>query len=97
MLFHMSPFGNHLSLNALGAPFAQLFDIESAAKQSKKDKRHGPSDIYMDDCFFKSLNFLDSSVKPGYEKIPYKMKMHARWQFYRFANRQMLLAQLGIG
>jgi len=56
-LVHASPIGNHISLNSLGIPFAQIFAIETSARNAIKDGRHEPSELYLDALFFRSLQF----------------------------------------
>jgi len=46
---------NHICLNTLGLPFAELFDIETSAKKAIKDGVHPPCDLYMDSAFYQSL------------------------------------------
>jgi hypothetical protein len=57
-LLHISePHRNHVSLNSLGLPFAQLFAIEHAARTAIKLGHHEAAEIYMDRNFFFSLRF----------------------------------------
>jgi len=56
-VMHVSPTSNHVSLNSLGEPFAQLMRIEEAVRSSIRKKTHAPSDVYMDANFFTSLQF----------------------------------------
>lgn len=62
-LLHISDTQNHISLNSLGIPFAQLMEIEGAAKKAFKSGVHPSSDLYMDEQYFHSLHF-----KFGFEK-----------------------------
>jgi hypothetical protein len=62
-LMHVSSAGNHISLNSLGLPFAQLQAIEQAARGAIKAGKHGPAELYMDDHFFHSLKW-----QYGFEK-----------------------------
>ncbi|MDB5761828.1 MAG: hypothetical protein JWQ21_823 [Herminiimonas sp.] len=52
---HCSGKGNHVSLNTLGLPFAQLMAIEDAARHSIRVKAHAPAELYLDSTFFRSL------------------------------------------
>jgi hypothetical protein len=54
-LMHVS--NNHISLNSLGLPFAQLLAIENAARGAIRAGLHAPADLYMDEDFFHSLSF----------------------------------------
>lgn len=62
-LMHVSHSGNHISLNSLGLPFAQLQAIEHAARSAIRAGDHGPSELYMDDQFFRSLK-----LRYGFDK-----------------------------
>jgi hypothetical protein len=56
-LLHVSGSGNHISLNSLGLPFAQLLAIEGAARAAIRSNEHLRAELYMDEDFFRSLNF----------------------------------------
>jgi hypothetical protein len=76
-LMHVSGAGNHISLNSLGLPFAQLQAIERAARSAIKVGDHGPAELYMDDHFFHSLKWrygFDKHKEPIY---PYLAPMTA--------------------
>jgi hypothetical protein len=96
-LLHISePLRNHVSLNSLGLPFAQLFAIDSAARLSLKQGRHGPAELYMDDHFFHSLN-LKHEVAMSKNKIPsypYESPMIVDESSYYIAEIDQLLADL---
>ncbi|KRA61789.1 hypothetical protein ASD79_06680 [Caulobacter sp. Root655] len=62
-LMHVSVSGNHVSLNSLGLPFAQLQAIEAAARTSIRNGEHAPADLYLDRDFYNSLNWCH-----GFEK-----------------------------
>lgn len=70
-LTHISASGNHLSLNSLGLPFAQLQAIESAVRVAAKSGLHGFADIYMDDHFFHSLKWKQEFDKNARAEFPY--------------------------
>ncbi len=53
---HLSPSGNHISLNALGLPFAQLLAIDKAVRQALREGSHQAAELYLDSTFFRSLN-----------------------------------------
>jgi len=63
---------NHICLNSLGYPFAEIFDIENAAKRAfKKDTNSNPErELYMDSKFYLSLKSNEGSepTKEPYEK-----------------------------
>ncbi len=74
-LTHTSPSGNHISLNSLGLPFAQIMLIESAARRAISQGEHGRHDIYMDEDFFYSLQFADYEARETVGSAHYKQKM----------------------
>ena len=60
-LMHISETKNHLCLNSLGAPFADLKSIDEAARQVYKENPIH-CDLYLDELYFNSLR-LDSKFK----------------------------------
>ncbi len=56
-LLHISKTENHISLNSFGVPFAQLLEIESAAKKNLDDNRHIGFELYLDEQYFSSLQY----------------------------------------
>jgi hypothetical protein len=53
-LRHISESENHVCLNSIGAPFADLFAIEESARQVHKEMEK-TCDLYLDESYFKSL------------------------------------------
>ncbi|MBJ7268056.1 hypothetical protein [Idiomarina abyssalis] len=67
-VLHISNEQNHICLNSLGVPFAELLAIESAAKKAIKSNTHVPSEVYMDEQYYHSLSFkyeFDKNSKPS--------------------------------
>lgn len=65
---HVAPSKNHVSLNTLGLPFAQLISIDHAVRGALKAREHAPTDIYMDTTLFLSLRLrreFDREVSRG--------------------------------
>ena len=88
-LLHIS--GNHVSLNSLGLPFAQIMAIDNAARKAIHDGLHEPSEIYMDQDFFYSLRFnyqFDKSRRP---KHTYVSPMASGSNYYHYESVQTLL------
>lgn len=52
---HISDSGNHVCLNSLGGPFADLMAIDKEARRLSKQKDHGPHELYLDQEYFMSL------------------------------------------
>lgn len=74
-LLHISKTRNHISLNSLGLPFAQISLVEGAARKAIRAKEHPPMEIYMDEDFFYSLMFKDYERRTSWPSAPYKPKM----------------------
>jgi hypothetical protein len=70
---HISESKNHVCLNSFGAPFADLFAIEAAARRAYKENPHS-DDLYLDELYYNSLR-LDFKFKKvmldwdGYTKV----------------------------
>ncbi|MEQ1868552.1 MAG: hypothetical protein ABL961_00820 [Vicinamibacterales bacterium] len=73
-LLHFSERRNHVSLNSLGLPFAQLQAIDGAARAAIRAGRHPKAELYMDECFFRSLRlrygFDKKALSTGIYKAP---------------------------
>lgn len=74
-LLHVSSAGNHLSLNSLGVPFAQLQAIENAARAAIRNKVHSPCGLYVDSQFFYSLKFRLKYERHREAAFPYDAPM----------------------
>lgn len=74
-LLHISKSQNHISLNSLGLPFAQISQIEGAARKAIRNRDHPPMEIYLDEDLFHSLMFKDYARKEGWPNAPYKPRM----------------------
>lgn len=59
-LLHIGGSGNHVSLNSLGIPFAQLQSIEHSARRAIGQGVHPASDVYLDQNLLHSLRFEDN-------------------------------------
>ena len=74
-LLHISSSQNHISLNSLGLPFAQITLIERAARQAIRSGEHSPAEIYMDEDLFHSLAFKVSEHRVTWASAPYAAKL----------------------
>jgi hypothetical protein len=72
---HVSDSGNHVSLNSLGLPFAQIQAIDAAVRSAVRAGDHGPSELYMDDRFFHSLKWQYGFEKNAEPSFPYLAPM----------------------
>lgn len=83
-LLHISKTKNHVCLNSLGVPFAELLAIEGAAKQAIKSGVHTPMQLYLDEQYYHSLKFKFDFKKNDKPKNAYTaiMKSHRPSYFY---------------
>jgi hypothetical protein len=71
-VLHRSELGNHVSLNALGLPFAQLLAIDTAARAAIREGRHPSADLYLDSMLFRSLRSAPSFNRERFPSFPYR-------------------------
>jgi hypothetical protein len=71
---HISAHQNHVSLNSLGVPFAQLLAIETAVRRALKARTHGACGLYMDSLLHRSLK-LDYAFRDSLPLWPYQSPM----------------------
>lgn len=93
-LLHISKSKNHISLNSLGIPFAQIMEMESAARQAIKAGIHKPAELYMDEKYYRSLKLhfeFDKSNKPS---NTYRSKMIEGQCKYFYAEIDTILNNL---
>lgn len=93
-LSHTSATGNHISLNSLGLPFAQLQAIEGTAKQAAKVGDHENAELYMDNSFFRSLQLDYNFDKNAVPKFPYLAPMASHPCHYVLGTFEMVLNNL---
>ena len=84
-LLHISKSSNHISLNSLGAPFAQLFEIDADAKKHHKETGREYANLYLDNHFFNSLN-LHYTKKDKVPTSEYQSAIMKRPGVYRYIN-----------
>lgn len=89
---HISPSKNHICLNSLGVPFADLKAIEETARKAIKEGVHGKYDIYMSKDFFYSLNF--KQCRPLLISNEYQSRMRFSDGRYFFVNLNQVLEEL---
>ena len=93
-LFHSSATGNHISLNSLGLPFAQIAAIEHQARSNIKSKIHKPNQLYIDRQLFWSMNFKDWKWKQAIPTYGYDQKLVAKDGEYIAISRDALTTKL---
>lgn len=93
-LLHISNTKNHVCLNSLGVPFAELMAIEKAAKQAIKSGVHPPKQLYLDEQFYHSLKFKFQFQKNEKPKNLYSAIMKSHQPSYFYSNCDELIANL---
>jgi hypothetical protein len=92
---HISPSGNHISLNTLGLPFAQLMAIESSARHAIKNQKHAREELYIDSMLFRSLDFKPGTDKKKFNLYPYTSPMtKSQNSYYTASSYQEIFEQL---
>lgn len=81
-LLHISSSQNHICLNSLGVPFADLLAIDETARRYIKERIHPPCELYMDSHFYHSLNFNFGFDKHQTPKQHYPTKIKANGSYY---------------
>jgi hypothetical protein len=90
-LVHISSGNNHISLNSLGVPFAQLMAIDISVRTAIKAKEHGCFELYFDEHFYNSLRFRFEFNKQARPKYTYSAPMIDVRSHYYCAQLQEML------
>jgi hypothetical protein len=93
-LIHTSSAGNHISLNSIGLPFAQLLAIDEAARNGIRVGLHLPSELYIDEHFYHSLRFRYGFDKHAVQTAQYRAPMSAVPRTYYAVNSTTILSNL---
>ena len=93
-LHHVSETGNHICLNSLGIPFAQLMSIDEAARAAIRQKTHEPSEVYMDKQFYHSLSFRLDFDSHALGSSKYRSKMMSTDSSYYYSTCQHIIDNL---
>lgn len=94
-LLHISKSGNHISLNSLGIPFAQLLEIDADVRKKHTDSERKMANLYIDSCFFNSLK-LHYTHKDKFPQSKYESKIMKRDGVYRYTNCKAILTALSV-
>lgn len=90
-LLHISDSKNHISLNSLGVPFAQLTSIEKSIREAIKKRIHPPCELYLDATFYNSLRLKIEYDKNAQPKAEYKPVMSDIPAHYFYVNVQTII------
>ncbi len=93
-LLHISKSNNHICLNSLGVPFAELLAIESAAKKAIKSGAHPPMQMYLDEQLYHSLQFKYAFKKNDKPKNKYSAIMKSSQPSYFYSSCDVLIENL---
>ena len=93
-LLHISNTKNHVCMNSLGVPFAELLAIESTAKQSIKSGVHPPSELYLDEQYFHSMRFKIDAKGGASSVHEYKPIMKGSSSNYYCASLDVLMTSI---
>lgn len=93
-LLHISATQNHISLNSFGFPFAQLMEIEGAARKAVRSGLHPRSDLYMDKQYFNSLKFKFEFEKNAEPNNVYQAKMMSTPSKYYYSSLSNIVNNL---
>jgi hypothetical protein len=85
-LLHVAASGNHVSLNSLGVPFAQLLSIDKAVREAIRTRQHPPAELYMDEMFFRSLNLRYEFRHDSCASSSYREPMLGSQSMYYFSD-----------
>lgn len=91
---HISETRNHVCLNSLGIPFAELLAIDEAARRALKEGIHPPAQIYMDEQFYHSLRFSYEYDKNNRPHNAYKAVMRPGESHYFYTSAEEILGNL---
>jgi len=83
-LMHSSSTHNHISLNSLGLPFAQIQAIDQGVRAAIKSGIHPAQDAYLDETFYHSLRFryVFAVTKNEQPRFPYTAPMVTGPSYY---------------
>lgn len=93
-LLHSSKGGNHISLNSLGLPFAQLLAIDGAVRNAIHAGKHPPAELYLDEQFYHSLRFVYGFDKDRLPQADYHAPLVATHSRYVYTDCQTILQNL---
>lgn len=91
---HISSLGNHVCLNSLGIPFAQLMEIETEARKAIRANIHDRADLYIDESYFHSLKFRYGFEKKTESSNDYQSKMMSTPSKYYYFSYESILKNL---
>ena len=95
-LLHQSESKNHISLNSLGIPFAQLMTIEDTARVAIRSKMHEPAELYLDKQYYNSLKFNHTYDKKSDLSNAYQTSMMGTPSEYYCCSIKNILSNIKV-
>lgn len=96
-LLHISSENNHICMNSIGLPFAQMFAIDEAVKNAIATGLHKPAELYLDSRLFNSLRFEHEFKKSDHPKFPYSPPMSEIDNYYFTTDLATVLGNIRTG
>lgn len=93
-LLHISNSANHVCLNSLGLPFAQLLAIDDAVRHAIRQGIHDRADLYIDDLFYHSLRFRYGFDKHAQLSASYRAPLSGIPSAYYYCSFETILNNL---
>lgn len=93
-LVHVSEVGNHLSLNSLGLPFAQIQSIDQAVREALRQNKHAPAQVYLEESVLRSLQLRFGFDKASLVRGSYSAPLASGPASYVLSSRAELLGAL---
>lgn len=88
-LLHISKSKNHICLNSLGTPFAQILEIEKSVKTNKEK-----FELYLTSDYFSSIKFKYDFYKAEHTRKTYVSKIADRESVYYCFSYENLISNL---
>ena len=93
-LVHQSSEGNHISLNSLGLPFAQILAIDEAVRAAIRNGVHPKAELYLDEPFFYSLRLRYEFAKDSLPTALYVPPLTPNKGRYVLSDRKTIIDNL---
>lgn len=93
-LLYISKSKNHISLNSLGIPFAQLMEINETVKKAINTNVHPPAELYLDERYYRSLKCKHEFDKKAGPSNTYETKMMGAPCKYYYSTVDNILVNL---
>lgn len=93
-LLHFSPGKNHVCLNSLGLPFAQVMEMDASVRSAIRKAEHEPAELYLDQHFYHSIRFRNGFDKHAQPSARYETSLSEGEQRYYYTSSATVLENL---